>query len=261
MLISIWAEAAAERQIAKRRKLRFMDRVSDWREGGDHSQAPSEESRSRVGKPIPCATVPPTPEIYCTLLLVRRGPLDPQNDTLALGQHEVGISATARAIEPRVAQALRAKSPQRLVSSDSERARASAERIAESLGCPLAVRKDLREQDLGDFEGRHWPAIVASSPAAAVGFLNHFATARPPHGETLSEVQARSVRGLKLEAKRHPKGVVAYLGHAGVIRTAAAHFLGLTLEQSLRLALDPFSLSVLDIRGPHTTLALWNSPL
>jgi probable phosphoglycerate mutase len=67
---------------------------------------------------------------------------------------------------------------------------------------------------------------------------------RFPGGETLTEAQHRAVDGLASIAAVHPRGVVAVVSHADVIRLSLAHYAGVHLDLFQRLIVSPVSVSV-----------------
>jgi probable phosphoglycerate mutase len=91
----------------------------------------------------------------------------------AQGREQAALLAT-RAADAGVA---------RILSSDLERARHTAEAIATATGAPLSVDELLRERDYGDLRG---------TPYAELGGLNIFAHEyEPPGGESGEVFQAR----------------------------------------------------------------------
>ena len=167
-------------------------------------------------------------EIHATLFLLRRGPVAEKWDRTALGQSDPPLQRGLAPEESAVATAIAALQPSRIVSSDLRRARMTAERISEYTGASLAVRRDLREQRFGAWQGRPWSEIVATEGDTAVSFLHDFCRSEPPSGESLEAVSRRVLKGVQAEPRRQQREVVCYVGHAGPIRCLVAHAL---LEQ------------------------------
>ena len=67
---------------------------------------------------------------------------------------------------------------------------------------------------------------------------------RFPGGETLVEAQRRAVSALEAVAARHPRGTVALVSHADLIRLAVAHFAGVHIDLFQRIVVSPASVSV-----------------
>lgn len=68
-------------------------------------------------------------------------------------------------------------------------------------------------------------------------------TARFPGGESLLEVQARAVDAALDLAREHPKGTVAVVSHADVIRLLLAHVAGAHPDHLHRWWVDTGSIS------------------
>lgn len=66
---------------------------------------------------------------------------------------------------------------------------------------------------------------------------------RFPDGESLAEVQRRSVDALEALAPRHRRRSVAVVTHADVIRLVLAHYAGIHLDLYQRLVVTPASVS------------------
>lgn len=199
-----------------------------------------------------------TRPVFGRLVLVRRGPLDARFDTMALGQEDPPLADGAHELETALVRRLRALGPVRVVASDLLRSRVTAERLAEEAGAALAVRRDLRPQRLGAWQGRAWSEIIASEPGAATAFLGDFVSAQPPRGETLEKLQARVRPAMLAEVRRAPRELTVAVLHAAPIRAIAASLLGLELAQVQRFALDPFGITTILLEGHHATLAGWN---
>ncbi|MEE2713430.1 MAG: histidine phosphatase family protein [Planctomycetota bacterium] len=199
-------------------------------------------------------------EIHATLFLLRRGPVAEKWDRTALGQSDPPLQRGLAPEESAVATAIAALQPSRIVSSDLRRARMTAERISEYTGASLAVRRDLREQRFGAWQGRPWSEIVATEGDAAVSFLHDFCRSEPPSGESLEAVSRRVLKGVQAELRRQQREVVCYVGHAGPIRCLVAHALRVGLEQVQRMQLDPFGLCAIRYQGDASVLTLWNHP-
>lgn len=199
-------------------------------------------------------------DIHATLYLLRRGPVAAKWDRTALGQSDPPLQRGLASDESAVATTIAALDPARIVSSDLRRARLTAERISEYAGASLAVRRDLREQRFGTWQGRAWSDIVVEEGDAAVSFLHDFCRSEPPRGESLQAVSRRVLKGMHAELRRQQREVVCYVGHAGPIRCLAAHALRVGLEQVQRMQLDPFGLCAIRYQGDASVLTLWNHP-
>jgi len=120
--------------------------------------------------------------------------------------------------------------PWRLISSPATRCRLLAER----LGQPVSIDPRLAEMDFGAWEGMRWDDIPRGilDPWCA-----DFVTARPPGGETFTELAARASAFAAEIAARPDAAQTVAVTHSGVIRAL------ITAARGLPLA-DAFTLSV-----------------
>ena len=101
---------------------------------------------------------------------------------------------------------------------------------------------DLREVEYGQWTGRSIAQLIRTSLWKRVH--QNPSSVRFPGGEALPEVQRRSVQALEAIAARHPRGVVAAVTHADVIRLVLAHYAGVHLDLYHRIVISPASVSV-----------------
>jgi len=130
-----------------------------------------------------------------------------------------------------------------VIASPLERARETAEIIAERLGLPVEIDEALTEIDFGAWTGQSFEAL---DPDPQWRLWNSArATACPPGGEPMSAAQARIVDRIERLRDEHPDGAVILVGHCDVIKAALAHHLGLSLDHYDRFEISPASVSVL----------------
>jgi broad specificity phosphatase PhoE len=100
-----------------------------------------------------------------------------------------------------------------VVASDLERARRTAELIADELGIgPVELDPGLRENHAGEWEGLTAPEVEAGWP----GYLA--VHRRPPGFEPAESVAARAIASLLTIGRRAEGGEVLAVSHGGVIR-------------------------------------------
>ena len=134
-----------------------------------------------------------------------------------------------------------------ILSSDLGRARVMAESLSQATGAPVLIDTGLREQHMGEWEGRTWAELTQADVQGVRRFWSHYATMRPPGGENLEELSERVADTM---ARHWPKlrgGRWAVAGHVGVIRVVLCRMLGLPTAEALRFAPVP---------GSHTWLQL-----
>jgi probable phosphomutase (TIGR03848 family) len=177
------------------------------------------------------------------LLLVRHGL------TAATGKHLSGrtrgihLSDVGRTQADGLVERLSGVPVKAFYSSPLERCVETARPSARARGLDVRIEPRLIEVDYGTWTGRSMAQLVRTtlwkqvqaSPSAI----------RFPGGETLREVQLRTVDALDEIAARHPQTVVAAVAHADVIRLAVAHYTGVHLDLFQRLIVSPVSVSAI----------------
>ena len=141
-------------------------------------------------------------------------------------------------------------------SSDLSRARQTAEMLfPERL---IQTRPELREINLGEWEGEPRSRIRAEHPELWNARGRNFAEFRPPGGESFNDVLNRAkpcVERLCAE----PSGPVLAVTHAGVIRVLICDLLGIPISNLFRIQVDYGGLTIIDYKDRAGTLISLNS--
>ena len=180
------------------------------------------------------------------LHLLRHGHVDTGTRRLAYGHSDLPLSSTGRAETERLLGFARGlPRPAGVISSDLSRCTDLAEPLAQALGVPLRVTPALREQFMGDWEGRPWAELNAADPQRVHDFWDDYLRVRPPGGETWGEMAERATAWFRQADITGQRWIV--VTHIGVIRALLCDALGVPLDQALRWA---------PARASHTHLLL-----
>ncbi len=198
----------------------------------------------------------------CRLFLIRHALVEPSARTVMYGSMDVALCDLALREEAVSYRWLahRLPSPARWVVTPLSRTRATAAAIfaAGYPETPLAVERDLQEQDLGEWQGlshERFAELVRHKPHP---FWPHGAEEKPPGGESFADVVARVGPVLERLASTHDGEDVVIIAHGGSIRAAIAHAMGLTGHQALVFSIKNLSLSRLEKHGPDWRVAAVN---
>jgi len=181
-----------------------------------------------------------------TTLLLRHGATELSaerrfsgRDDIALtkeGIRQAGLAARRLAAAPGVDV---------IVTSPLQRARRSAEAVAEATGAPMIVDDDLAEADFGQWQGlsfaeasQRWPDELAAwlaSPDAA-----------PPGGESFAVVALRVLGAMDRLIKAHQHSTAVVVSHVTPIKTLVCRALLAPPEAMFRMNLDVASLTRID---------------
>jgi probable phosphomutase (TIGR03848 family) len=205
----------------------------------------------RVGG-LPAAASPPDPPqglvLNATvLLLVRHGMADATGKRLYGRSPGVHLSERGRSQAEALAERLKALPVRAVYSSPLERCRETAAPIARKLGLRVRTDRGVLETDIGAWTGRTFAQITRSGLWRRI--LAVPSSARFPEGESLAEVQARTVKALEAIASRHRTEMVVVVSHGDPIRLALAHYAGTHLDHFQRFEVAPGSVSSVAMGG------------
>lgn len=177
------------------------------------------------------------------LYLVRHGAA---SDTAGrcIGHCDVPLSPAGAEAIARVAAWL-PRRPDRIVSSDLARARASADIVARHWDVPVAgIDARLREMNFGEWDGVPWATLEQRDGARLRAWMEDWVRVRAPAGESFEDVVARAGAWLA-EARVAWRGeTVVAVAHAGAIRALLCTWLAAPLDWAFRLRVEPASVSV-----------------
>jgi probable phosphomutase (TIGR03848 family) len=175
------------------------------------------------------------------LLLLRHGLTEHTGARLSGWTAGVHLSEAGREQARALAERLGPVPVDAIYSSPLERCQETAAVVAEAKGLKLETLEDVGEVQYGDWTGRTikelakeplWK-LVQATPSAA----------RFPEGESLYEMQARSVQAVERLRAAHPEQTVAVCSHADVIKAVACHYLGMHLDLYQRVVVGPGSVT------------------
>lgn len=176
------------------------------------------------------------------LLLVRHGQSEWNAARRLQGQADIALSDIGRAQAAALAPVIASFAPERAVTSDLRR----AQDTAAELGFPQArLEPALREHDVGEWEGRHIPEIVAENAEAYAGWRAGSHT--PEGGEPWARFTRRVTDAIRAEATRRPCENLLVVCHGGVVRALLHGLLGLAPSSLIPVA--PASLTTVRLVG------------
>jgi probable phosphoglycerate mutase len=212
----------------------MSDRDSEAIDGEQRAETTSESSREKPK--------PPT-----RLVLVRHavtahtGPL--------LSGRMPGVDLSEKGIGQAEATAQRlAKLPVAAVyASPIERTTQTAQQIAAQHALDVQPLPGVIEADYGDWTGGKIAELAKTDEWKVVQAAP--SRARFPNGESITEMQARTVAALDEIVARHPHETVVVVSHADPIKSAIAHYSGMHLDLFQRVHVAPASVTVFDFHA------------
>ena len=130
-----------------------------------------------------------------------------------------------------------------LISSPLSRCRAFAEELAAQTGLPLSIDARLSEVGFGVWEGKTAEQLKAVDPECVFNFKCDPVAYRPDGAEPLDLFHDRVVAALQAILAAHAGGHPLIIAHAGVMRMAICHVLGLPPAHAYRLQVGSAALA------------------
>jgi probable phosphoglycerate mutase len=179
--------------------------------------------------------------VTTAVLFVRHVPHEFQDKVFVARQPGVRLAADAPQRLQRLATRFSRERLAAIYASPMERTQETAAAIAAPLKLPVVTRDDFIEIDFGEWTGRPFEEVQADPRHQVWNRMRGLA--RAPGGESMLDVQARMVRGIKRLRAEHPDQTVAVVSHGDPIKTAIMYALGLPLDFYDRFELEPGSIS------------------
>jgi probable phosphoglycerate mutase len=183
-----------------------------------------------------------------TIFFVRHGAHDRLDHVLCGRMAGVTLSETGWAQARQVAERLAREAIVAIYVSPLERARQTAEPLAEQLGLEAQIAEDLNEIDFGTWTGSSFEDLRRHPDWEP--WIYERSRARAPGGESMGEAQVRVAGWMSAAHAAHPDASIAAICHADVIKAAVCDALGISLDHHHRLDVGPGSISTLNI-GDH----------
>jgi probable phosphoglycerate mutase len=131
-----------------------------------------------------------------------------------------------------------------LLSSPLRRTLETAEVVAASLGLAIEVEEGFQECAFGAWDGLTLPEVEAEWPEEIAAWLSS-RTARPPGGESVTDVQKRVEAALASTLELYPGKTVVIASHVTPIKLCVRYCLQAPWEVTHHLLLAPGSLTTL----------------
>lgn len=215
------------------------------REAGTHTDSDEPtESDEAAASDAPRAEKPKAP----TRLVLVRHAVTAHTGPLLSGRMP-GIDLSEKGVGQAEATAQRlAKLPVAAVyASPIERTTQTAQQIAAHHSLDVQPLPGVIEADYGDWTGGKIAELAKTDEWKVVQAAP--SRARFPNGESITEMQARTVAALDEIVARHPNETVVVVSHADPIKSAIAHFSGMHLDLFQRVHVAPASVTVFDFHA------------
>ena len=168
------------------------------------------------------------------LILIRHGETEWNSQLRMQGHSNSNLSAEGQAQIQALGQWMKNVPFDHIYSSDSLRAKQTAEAITQFSGHELKIDLRLREKNLGVFEGLTSEEARERHPEVFRLFKTAGSKYVIDEGESTQQLQDRALEIVNEIRIKHPEERVLLVTHGGFIRVVMKHSLGLSLETPTR---------------------------
>ena len=196
-----------------------------------------------------------------TLLLIRHGQTSWNVEHRLPGQIPgIALDETGRQQAARLADALTVIPISAIISSPLERARDTAEIIAQAHKLDIQFDPDLMDIELGHWTGQNFNELYKNDPDWKAFVRDP--TVGPEDVETFPQVQERAVAAVERWRKLESIGAYpAFIAHADVVKLLIAYYTGLEAGRAGSFMIDNASVSLVELDSEHSPRVLaigWN---
>jgi probable phosphoglycerate mutase len=188
--------------------------------------------------------------------LIRHAAVELAGNVIGGRSPGIHLSARGRAQAQLLATVLMNEPISAIYASPRERARETAQSIAEERRMQVEIAPELDELDYGDWTGLTLEQLSARPRWQAFNSIR--SCTRIPGGELIIEVQARVAALIERLHGQARSGSVLLISHCDVIRAALAYYLSLPLDLMLRLEISPASITILNVAADGPSIGCIN---
>jgi len=171
------------------------------------------------------------------VFLVRHGETEWNATRRYQGHHDVPLSPAGVCQAERLASRLSGQALAAVYTSDLSRAVETARAIARPHGIPVVQLEELREIDVGEWEGLSFDEARKARPADVARWLEDTTNNPIPGGESYARLRDRVVPKVMGIVRAHPDESFCVVSHAGPVKMVLCDALGLGPEARHRIDL------------------------
>jgi len=168
------------------------------------------------------------------IYIARHGDIGLGRDKRYIGQSDLPLSALGEKQATLLREIFRRVPLDNILCSDLRRAQQTADIIGSAHQITPIARVELRELNMGDWDGKTFSEIRAKYPLEFKERGEDLANYAPPLGESFSDCYKRVIPVFESLAKSDASTLLI-VAHAGVNRVILCHVLGIPLDNVFRL--------------------------
>jgi broad specificity phosphatase PhoE len=182
--------------------------------------------------------------VTAVFFLVRHAAHDNVGGFLAGRAPSIHLGPDGLAQAQRLATRMTRERFEAIYASPRERTQETAAAIAAaSSDMPISIAEELDEVDFGAWSGSTFDQLNKLDEWQR--WNNQRSMAETPSGETMIDVQRRSVGLVRQLARQNADGRFVLVSHADIIKSIVSHILGLPIDAWPRLEISPASITTI----------------
>jgi len=181
-----------------------------------------------------------------SLYLVRHGQVEGFEEKRYNGQGDVPLTPAGQAQFGVLQMRLKSKDIQAVYTSDLSRCLEGARILGEPFSLEPVAIPELRELDIGAWEGHTWEELKRRNPKEWQARLADIVNYQVPGGESLGGMAERVRSALQKIVERHPGEAILLVAHGGVNRVILLDAIGAPLERLFHVEQDYGCLNLID---------------
>jgi alpha-ribazole phosphatase len=183
---------------------------------------------------------------HTRIYLIRHGQVTGFDQPRYNGQTDVALTDYGIEQYQHLKERLADKKISACYTSDLSRCTIGAGIICRSLGIEASAHRELRELNIGVWEGLAWQEIQATWPDGWQARLADLVNYRVPDGENLLDVEARVMPVINKVVERHKGEEVLVVAHGGVNRVVLLNAIGAPLAGMFNIEQSFGCLNIID---------------
>ncbi len=195
---------------------------------------------------------------FCRVILLRHPELSSEDKNRAVGNGPASLSRRGQESVLRWLEDLADVSVDAIFTANQVQCVDAAGGLAATKGLEAVAEDDLRDQFMGEWQGREWEEIARHEPDRVVDFFGEFGEVNAPEGESLGAAIERFL-GWWDTVKRDALGKTIVIVSTGAMVTGfTAALLGMRLSRAVCLNLPHAGMGIVDIFSNGARITSWN---
>jgi len=192
------------------------------------------------------------------IILIRHGETDWNKEQIFRGRIDVALNEVGLAQARAVQKFLKDVQISAIYSSPLSRALETARVVGEGRNCEVKIEEGFIDINFGRWQGISHQKVKEEYKELYEMWLNKPQMVTFPEGESLEEVQRRSMKALEKVIKKHPEETLAIISHRVLNKVLLCSILGLELSHFWYIKQDTCALNRFEYKDDKYYLTLLN---